>query len=213
MPRHQARLLIVGDQKASLSASRHLRVWDWLNELSPGDLIVVNDTTVLKARLKVKRYGGGVGELLLLEPIGSGKWLCLARPAKRMRPGDYLWLEGNNKEPICLKVSAKDLDTGGRIVQFPVEFFDRDSIERLLNIYGEVPLPPYIERQLDADKSADALRYQTVYAAKSGAVAAPTAGLHFTSELLQSLEERGVRIAKVTLHVGAGTFKPVLPSA
>ncbi len=204
-PRHAARLLIVELARGQLSASRHVNVWDWQQELRSGDLLVLNDTRVLKARLRVRLAGGGNAELLLLEPCGDGMWLCLARPAKRMRPGDHLWLEALDQEPIALTVIEKDLSSGGRIVQFPSCYSDREQIEELLERFGEVPLPPYIDRH----DPNDANRYQTRYALRPGAIAAPTAGLHLSDELLERLKNIGVVFTTVTLHVGLGTFRPV----
>ena len=180
-PRHSARLLMVPQATQGLDEARHGTVWDLLEELQPGDLLVVNDTRVLKARLKVRRSGGGLSELLVLEPRGEGRWLCLARPAKRMRPGDVLSIDGTS---ISLTVLDEDAASGGRLVQFPTDCRDAETIERLLNQWGEVPLPPYIDRH-DPD---DADRYQTRYAQRPGAVAAPTAGLHFSDELLAGLQ-------------------------
>ena len=204
-PRHAARLLMVPPLGADVEQVRHQQVWDWQQELQPGDLLVVNDTRVLKARLRVRRSGGGTAELLVLEPRGDGRWLCLGRPAKKMRPGDQLWLESLEQEPLGLQVLATDEATGGRLIQFPPGCDDAVAIEGLLERYGEVPLPPYIGRH-DAD---DQTRYQTRYAARPGAVAAPTAGLHLSDALLAELEQRGVEMARVTLHVGLGTFRPV----
>ena len=201
-PRHEARLLMAPSHADGVEAARHQTVWDLLEELRPGDLLVVNDTRVLKARLKVRRSGGGVSELLVLEPRGDGRWLCLARPAKRMRPGDQLWIDSTE---LTLKVVAEDPASGGRIVQFPTDCRDAESIEALLNQCGEVPLPPYIDRH----DPADAERYQTRYADRPGAVAAPTAGLHFSDELLAGLQSKGVELTRITLHVGLGTFRPV----
>ncbi|MAI30875.1 MAG: tRNA preQ1(34) S-adenosylmethionine ribosyltransferase-isomerase QueA [Rhodopirellula sp.] len=201
-PRHSARLLMVPRHGEPPSRVRHGQVWDLLELLQPGDLLVVNDTRVLKARLQVRRSGGGLSELLVLDPRGEGRWLCLARPAKRMRPGDYLTIEGTE---IQLKVLDGDAASGGRIVQFPADCKDAETIEGLLSTCGEVPLPPYIDRH-DPD---DAARYQTRYADRPGAVAAPTAGLHFSDELLVALERKGVRLERITLHVGLGTFRPV----
>lgn len=201
-PRHEARLLMAPNHADGVESARHQTVWDLLEELRPGDLLVVNDTRVLKARLKVRRSGGGVSELLVLEPRGDGRWLCLARPAKRMRPGDQLTIDGT---AITLKVLAEDPASGGRIVQFPTDCSDAESIEALLNQCGEVPLPPYIDRH----DPADAERYQTRYADRPGAVAAPTAGLHFSDELLAGLQSKGVELTRITLHVGLGTFRPV----
>ena len=180
----------------------HGQVWDLLEQLQPGDLLVVNDTRVLKARLAVRRSGGGLSELLVLEPQGEGRWLCLARPAKRMRPGDSLTIDGTS---ISLTVLAEDPASGGRVVQFPSDCRDAETIEGLLNDVGEVPLPPYIERH----DPSDSQRYQTRYADRPGAVAAPTAGLHFSDELLAALQRKGVQLARITLHVGLGTFRPV----
>jgi len=204
-PRHAARLLMVPAVGAELEQVRHQTVWDWQNELQPGDLLVVNDTRVLRARLRVRRSGGGWAELLVLEPRGQGRWLCLARPGKKFRPGDQVWLEAQEQEPLPLQVLASDAASGGRIVQFPPGCEDAIAIEALLERYGEVPLPPYINRHDEADQT----RYQTRYAARPGAVAAPTAGLHLSDPLLAAIRARGVQLATVTLHVGLGTFRPV----
>ena len=204
-PRHAARLLMVPPVGAELEQVRHQTVWDWQNALQPGDLLVVNDTRVLRARLRVRRAGGGLAELLVLEPRGQGRWLCLARPGKKLRPGDQVWLEALEQEPLPLQVLASDAASGGRIVQFPPGCEDAIAIEALLERYGEVPLPPYINRHDESDQT----RYQTRYAARPGAVAAPTAGLHLSDALLAAIRARGVQLATVTLHVGLGTFRPV----
>ena len=201
-PRHAARMMMVPPLSQPSASTRHGRVWDLLEELQPGDLLVVNDTRVLKARLKVRRSGGGLSELLVLDPRGEGRWLCLARPPKRMRPGDHLRIEGTQ---IQLTVLDGDAASGGRIVQFPADCKDAETIEGLLSQCGEVPLPPYIERHDPGDSD----RYQTRYADRPGAVAAPTAGLHFSDELMAALERKGVRLTRITLHVGLGTFRPV----
>ena len=215
-PRHQARMLVVGPEPAS----RHRRVWDLGEELRPGDLLVVNDTRVMKARLRAQRASGGSIEILVLEPWraegsaqpapGAADWLCLLRPAKRVRLGEWLELQG----PIGaapagspLKVQVREVDgaSGGRIVRFPAGYGKAADLERLLNLYGEVPLPPYIHRAV----AEDSQRYQTRYAARPGAVAAPTAGLHLSDALLAALAAGGVTIAPITLHVGLGTFRPL----
>ncbi|MEK9632158.1 MAG: tRNA preQ1(34) S-adenosylmethionine ribosyltransferase-isomerase QueA, partial [Synechococcus sp.] len=201
-PRHSARLLMVPPHGEPSMKAGHGQVWDLLEQLKPGDLLVVNDTRVLKARLTVRRSGGGLSELLVLEPRGDGRWLCLARPAKRMRPGDSLTIDGTS---ISLKVLSEDPASGGRVVQFPSHCRDAEAIEGLLNDVGEVPLPPYIERHDPSDSE----RYQTRYAERPGAVAAPTAGLHFSDELLAGLQRKGVQLTRITLHVGLGTFRPV----
>jgi S-adenosylmethionine:tRNA ribosyltransferase-isomerase len=164
---------------------RHQQVWDWRQELQPGDLLVVNDTRVLKVRLRLRCPGGGLAELLVLEPLGDGQWLCLGRPAKKLRPGDQLWLESLEQETLGLEVLASDEATGGRLIQFPRGFDDAEAIEGLLERYGEVTFPPYINRH-DAD---DHSPYQTRYAARPGAVSAPTAGLHLSDALLAGLAE------------------------
>ncbi len=204
-PRHSAGLLILKKDHSGILRSNHAKVWDWLNELKPNDLIVLNNTRVLKARLRVRRSGGGLAELLVLEAKGQGKWLCLARPAKKLRPGETIWLEALEQESISLTVISNDSNTGGKIVQFPSCFSDAESIEGLLERYGEVPLPPYIRSHAQHDSQ----RYQTRYAFHPGAVAAPTAGLHLSDELLEEITKRGIKQAHVTLHVGLGTFRPL----
>ncbi|MEI7666698.1 MAG: tRNA preQ1(34) S-adenosylmethionine ribosyltransferase-isomerase QueA [Synechococcaceae cyanobacterium ELA263] len=236
-PRHAARLLVVEPQAAAAAnaktvgsgskdvvqgdgpgpLARHRRVWDLPQELRPGDLLVVNDTRVLRARLNARRASGGAVELLLLEPAGQATptaadfrpspsdWLCLARPAKRLRPGELLRLEQGDLPPVTLEVVAADAGTGGRVVRFPAACTSPETIEPLLRSYGTIPLPPYIKEH-DAD---DNERYQTRFAARPGAVAAPTAGLHLSDELLAALQQGGVALARVTLHVGLGTFRPL----
>lgn len=213
-PRHAARLLAVdppGDGPAP--HARHLSVWDLQQALRPGDLLVVNDTRVLRARLQARRPTGGAVELLVLEPwqpqpgapAGPGQWLCLAKPAKKLRAGDWLEVVAADQPPLAVQVLGGDPETGGRVVQFPPECTDAAALEPLLVRYGAIPLPPYIH----AHDAADNDRYQTRYAARPGAVAAPTAGLHLSDALLAALRERGVVIATTTLHVGLGTFRPV----
>lgn len=199
-PRHAARMLMVEPSGCSDGL-----VWDLLEQLQPGDLLVVNDTRVLRARLKIRRASGGIGELLVLEPRGGGCWLCLARPAKRLRSGDEVVLIADAQPPLTLKVVGVDEASGGRLIQFPPELVDAANLEPLLLRYGSMPLPPYIHQQEASDND----RYQTCFAARPGAVAAPTAGLHLSQELLQALARKGVEQAMVTLHVGLGTFRPL----
>ena len=200
-PRHEARLLVVQPQ----AGAQHRRVWDLAASLEAGDLLVVNDTRVLQARLAARRASGGAVELLVLEPQGEGRWCCLAKPAKKLRPGDWLTVEAPGQPPLALQVLALDPSTGGRLVQFPADCIDAVALEPLLLRYGAIPLPPYIHQH----SASDSERYQTRYATKPGAVAAPTAGLHLSDALLAELEARGVELARVTLHVGLGTFRPV----
>ena len=200
-PRHDARLLMV--QPAG--GARHGRVWDLQQALRPGDLLVVNDTRVLRARLAARRASGGAVELLVLEPVGGGRWLCLAKPAKKLKPGESITVEAAGQAPLPLQVVDDDPATGGRILQFPPGCTDAAALEPLLLRYGAIPLPPYIHEHSDGDNQ----RYQTCYASKPGAVAAPTAGLHLSDQLLDALAARQVELARVTLHVGLGTFRPV----
>ena len=207
-PRHAARLLAVEAAGVGpVPHARHLSVWDLQQELRPGDLLVVNNTRVLRARLEARRPSGGSVELLVLEPWhgGQGQWLCLAKPAKKLKPGDWIEVVAEGQTPLPLQVLGSDPDTGGRIVQFPLECADAAALEPLLVQYGAIPLPPYIHEHDESDNE----RYQTRYAAKPGAVAAPTAGLHLSDELLAAIRARGVELATTTLHVGLGTFRPV----
>jgi S-adenosylmethionine:tRNA ribosyltransferase-isomerase len=220
-PRHAALMLVVPPCSASAAeesaAPRHLTVWDLQDELRPGDLLVVNNTRVLRARLQARRPSGGLVELLVLEPAGlatpleapftptASDWLCLARPARRLRPGEVLQLEQADQPPVPLEIVAVDRASGGRVVRFPPDCTCPEAIEALLERYGEMPLPPYIRQHDPSDQE----RYQTRFASRPGAVAAPTAGLHLSDELLAALEARGVQRACLTLHVGLGTFRPV----
>tara|TARA_B100000965_G_scaffold14843_1_gene11216 strand:- start:691 stop:1806 length:1116 start_codon:yes stop_codon:yes gene_type:complete len=205
-PRHNAKLMIVNDKSDGALNLTHAKIWNLKDVLKAGDLLVVNNTRVLKARLKIRLSGGGLGELLLMEPRGNGQWLCLGRPARRMRCGDQLWINESTDNSLCLKVMGKDENTGGRLIQFPEEFAGRTAMANLLNLYGEVPLPPYIDKDRS---SAHEEKYQTRFASKPGAIAAPTAGLHLSDELIEILKKRGVRFAQITLHVGLGTFRPL----
>ena len=204
-PRHNARLMIVREKYQDKELSTQNKVWDLVDELEAGDLIVLNDTRVLRARLRVRLLSGIMGELLVIEPFKDGCWLCLARPGRRMRSGDDLILEKHGYPTIALKLISRHMSTGGHIVQFPPQYYDRKRIENMLELYGEVPLPPYIKRQDDSDIN----RYQTRYAVNPGAVAAPTAGLHLSDDLLKALTKKGVLFTTITLHVGLGTFRPL----
>jgi S-adenosylmethionine:tRNA ribosyltransferase-isomerase len=194
--RDQSRLLVV-DRFAG--AIEHKRFVDLPEFLTSGDVLVLNDTRVIKCRLfgnEIQR--GGQVELLLVSELEDGTWETLAKPGRRAKPGKRILL-GEGIAQAEFLVDTKD---GGRRVKIES---DR-SVWDLMRDLGHVPLPPYIKRD---DEAEDVDRYQTVYAKNDGAVAAPTAGLHFTDELLGSLKESGVETAYVTLHVGPGTFKPV----
>jgi S-adenosylmethionine:tRNA ribosyltransferase-isomerase len=186
--RGESRLLVLG------RTSEERRFADLPDLLDPGDLLVVNDTRVIPARLRARRPTGGRVEILLVEREGPASWWCLLRPGRRLPPGAHLAVEGG---PAARVEERAD---GRRRLTF------EQPIEPLLHEIGETPLPPYIDRPVEP---RDRQRYQTVYAARPGAVAAPTAGLHFTPALLAALERRGIRQASLTLHVGPGTFRPV----
>ena len=174
----------------------HRRFYELPEFLRPGDCLVLNDSRVLPARLLGTRSTGGSVELVLLRDLGEGRWECLSRPGKKTRPGAELSF-GDGE----LTATVEDVVEGGnRIVQFHYQGIFLEVLERL----GKMPLPPYIKEELQ-----DAERYQTVYSRELGSAAAPTAGLHFTKELLERIEAKGVRICYVTLHVGLGTFRPV----
>lgn len=170
--------------------------------LNPGDLLVLNDSRVIPARLRAtKVQGGGRLEILLLESLSPLLWTALVRPGKRVRPGTLLGLVGSDPPPQAL-VEAKAED-GVCHLRFP----EGTDVLAFAERHGEVPLPPYIRRT--RPQPEDRSRYQTVYARIPGSVAAPTAGLHFTPELLHTLAQRGIQTCAVTLHVGLGTFAPV----
>ena len=180
----------------STGAWEHRHFTDLLEYLRPGDTLVVNNSRVLPARLMGERPTGGAVEVLLLHDRGEGIWECLTRPGRKTRPGQELIFGGGT-----LRATVVDaLDDGNKLVQFHYEGIFLEILEQL----GKMPLPPYIREEL-----RDQERYQTVYSKISGSAAAPTAGLHFTGELLDRIRAMGVDIAEITLHVGLGTFRPV----
>ena len=174
----------------------HKHFYDIIDYLNPGDCLVMNDSRVLPARLLGNRPSGGAVELLLLKDLGDKKWECLAKPGKKLREGQVVTFGNGELEATVLEVK----DDGNRIVEFHYDGIFLEVLERL----GKMPLPPYIKAEL-----ADQERYQTVYSREVGSAAAPTAGLHFTNDLLERIREKGVQTAFVTLHVGLGTFRPV----
>ncbi len=199
--RSASRMLVV-DRTAGTWAHRQFQ--DLPDYLRAGDCLVLNDTRVLPARLITRRPGGGRMELLLLRPVVEQVWEALARPARRLRVGTVLEFGG--------RLTASVLTQGAEgVVQ--VQLDCQGDLLSALEEVGLTPLPPYIRRphqeEDTAHERADRERYQTVYAQTPGAVAAPTAGLHFTPEMLAALETRGVAVARLTLHVGLGTFRPV----
>ena len=174
----------------------HRHFYDLLDYLREGDCMVFNDSRVLPARLIGARPTGGSVELVLLRDLGEGRWECLSRPGRKTKPGtEILFVNGE------LKATVESVAEGGnRIVRFDYEGIFLEVLERL----GKMPLPPYIREELQ-----DSERYQTVYSREIGSAAAPTAGLHFTKELMEKIAAKGVKLCYVTLHVGLGTFRPV----
>ena len=198
--RTDARMLVVHCGSGKLE---HRSIRDIGDYLRADDLLVVNNTRVIKARVYGHKVAsGGAIELLLLEPTSQGCWLALCRASRQPKPGTKLSLADGRIEAVVLRQGE-----AGRIeIQLESAYPLFDVLEEL----GDVPLPPYINRRgQEAERDTDAERYQTVYASKPGAVAAPTAGLHFTPELFAALAEKGVSKAEITLHVGIGTFRPV----
>ena len=178
-------------------ARRHTHFYDLPSLLRPGDCLVLNDSRVLPARLIGRREpGGGAAEVLLLIDRGEKVWECLVRPGRRLKAGTRLSFGDGTLTAQVLEVC----ENGNRLVRFQYEGIFLETLERL----GKMPLPPYIKAEL-----ADPERYQTVYSRAVGSAAAPTAGLHFTKELLAQVEAMGVTVCYVTLHVGLGTFRPV----
>ena len=174
----------------------HRHFYDIIDYLQPGDCLVMNDSRVLPARLLGHRPTGGAVEVLLLRDLGEKKWECLCKPGRKMQVGSEVIF--GNGELSCVVTEVKE--DGNRIVEFRYEGIFLEVLERL----GKMPLPPYIKAEL-----ADQERYQTVYSREVGSAAAPTAGLHWTEELLEKARQKGVKTAFVTLHVGLGTFRPV----
>ena len=191
--RDHSRLLHVDKRTGEL---QHRHFYDLPDYLHEGDCLVLNDSRVLPARLIGTRPTGGSVELVLLRDLGEGRWECLSRPGRKTRPGQEL-LFGDGELTATVEAVTEG---GNRIVQFHYEGIFLEVLERL----GKMPLPPYIKEEL-----ADGERYQTVYSRELGSAAAPTAGLHFTKELLAQIAAKGVKICYVTLHVGLGTFRPV----
>jgi S-adenosylmethionine:tRNA ribosyltransferase-isomerase len=199
--RDASRLLVLSRQPLAVSRQQYPVTHHVFSDLSSfvqaGDVVVVNDSRVIPARLIAQRAGGGKAEVLLVAREDDGTWRALVRPGGRIRAGSVLRLEGDDRIEV-----VERLATGERRVRLEGEGGDEGVMARR----GRVPLPPYIRRDPTPE---DTVRYQTVYADAPGSVAAPTAGLHFTPALLAAIEARGARIARVTLHVGPGTFRPV----
>ena len=193
LQRDSSRLLVL-DRETGKTAHKHF--YDVIDYLQPGDCLVMNNSRVLPARLLGHRPTGGAVEVLLLRDLGQKRWECLVKPGKKMQVGQEVIF--GNGELTATVVAVQD--DGNRVVEFRYEGIFLEVLERL----GKMPLPPYIKAEL-----ADQERYQTVYSKESGSGAAPTAGLHFTNDLLDKIRAKGIKTAFVTLHVGLGTFRPV----
>lgn len=191
-PRDASRLMVV---RPDADALEHRTFRDVLDYLTPGDVLVVNTSRVRPARLRARKETGGQVELLILKPRGENVWEALVHPGRRVPPGTRLLAEGGLVAEVLDRTEA-----GGRLVRFS----GPASLDDALNAHGEMPLPPYIHERLN-----DPERYQTVYSQAVGSAAAPTAGLHFTPDLLARARSMGVTVAEITLHVGLDTFRPV----
>ena len=191
--RDSSRLCVLDKETGKVS---HKHFYDILDYLRPGDCLVMNDSRVLPARLLGHRPTGGAVEVLLLRDLGDKKWECLCKPGRKMQVGCGV-IFGNGELTATVTAVKED---GNRIVEFHYDGIFLEVLERL----GKMPLPPYIKEELQ-----DQERYQTVYSREVGSAAAPTAGLHFTEELLERAGEKGIKTAFITLHVGLGTFRPV----
>jgi len=191
--RDNSRLMVLDRDTGKVT---HKHFYDILDYLKPGDCLVMNDSRVLPARLLGLRPTGGAVEVLLLRDLGNKCWECLCKPGRKMQVGNEV-IFGNGELTATVKAVQED---GNRVVEFHYEGIFLEVLERL----GKMPLPPYIKAEL-----ADQERYQTVYSREVGSAAAPTAGLHWTNELLEQARAKGVKTAFVTLHVGLGTFRPV----
>ena len=191
--RDMSRLMVL-DRKNKTIAHRSFR--DVLEYLNPGDVLVINDTRVVPARLYGNRRSGAKIETLFLRNLGDDTWECLVKPGNKVPVGDVIvFADGQMTGTVIDKTPS-----GGRVIRFETS----RTVDEIVEEFGEMPLPHYIKHKLD-----DPERYQTVYNEHKGSVAAPTAGLHFTPELLSEIEQMGVKIARLTLHVGLGTFRPV----
>lgn len=193
-PRDHARLMLVDRENKKIE---HKHFYDIIDYLHEGDILVRNSTKVIPARLFGHKETGGILEILLIKRIDLDTWECLLKPAKKLKLGQKLYV-GQNNELVAELIEIKD--DGNRVLKFTYE----GAFEEVLDKLGNMPLPPYIVESL---KEKD--RYQTVYAQKGESVAAPTAGLHFTKELLEKIEKKGIKIVDIFLEVGLGTFRPV----
>jgi len=206
VPRDSSRLLVVNSPETGKTIPPLHHIFRDLSELlKPGDLLVMNNTKVIPARLYGCKSTGAEVEVLLLEERRHNCWLALVKPGKRFKVGsEIIFTAGGEgkKQTLTATVVESDAETGGRLLQFDLPA--AVPLVQVLGKFGEIPLPPYITASTAADE-----QYQTVYAQEEGAIAAPTAGLHFTPDLLEKLRNCGINQAFITLHVGVGTFRPV----
>jgi S-adenosylmethionine:tRNA ribosyltransferase-isomerase len=193
-PRDSSRLLVVDRDRNLL----HQHFYDLLDFLRSGDLLVFNNTKVIPARMYGHKQSGVPVEILLMEPVGPDRWLALVKPGKRLPIGSTIIFAEN------VKATVERIETTTRARELQFHIPAGADLDKIIEQLGKMPLPPYV-----TDSHADPARYQTIYADISGAIAAPTAGLHFTEELFQKLADKGIDKAFVTLHVGIGTFRPV----
>tara|TARA_Y100000589_G_scaffold322949_1_gene356728 strand:+ start:1855 stop:2991 length:1137 start_codon:yes stop_codon:yes gene_type:complete len=205
--RHESRMMIVRGLCNKEKCSTNKFTKDIIDELNQGDLIVVNNTKVMKARLHVHLENKSLIEILVLDRLNGSIWLCLAKPAKKLKVSKFVNVNSLKGENIQLKIVGIDKETGGRFIKFPNTINNLKSMNNFLDIHGEIPLPPYIRK--DDKLSFHESYYQTQYAKEPGAVAAPTAGLHLSEIVLTNLKKKGIKILPITLHVGYGTFKPI----
>ncbi|WP_018963198.1 tRNA preQ1(34) S-adenosylmethionine ribosyltransferase-isomerase QueA [Coprothermobacter platensis] len=188
-PRDRCRMLVLHRDTGVLEDKFFYQIAEYIK---PGDVLVLNNTKVLKARVRGIRQTGGAVEILLVRPLPENQWECLIKPLRRIKADEKIILNGGAEITFVQRMDHT------AIVQF---YMSPQELDQYLNQWGEVPTPPYIKRKVSFEE------YQTVYAEKPGAVAAPTAGLHFTNELLKQLEESGIKVTYVTLHVALGTFE------
>lgn len=199
--RDEAKMLVVDKITGDMV---HKHFYDFIDYLNPNDVLILNNTKVIPARLLGKKETGANIEIFLTRYLGNNDWQAIIRNSKRLKDGDIVTISDILKVLIKKKSEANN---DGNIPEHLVELiYSNGSMEEILNKTGKIPLPPYIQREVEEKDKED---YQTVYAKVSGSVAAPTAGLHFTSEILEKIEKKGIKIAYVTLNVGLGTFLPV----
>lgn len=223
--RHESKLLVLD---RAMSEIHHSRFSDIASYLNPGDLLIVNDTRVLPARLLARRRSGGEVRIQLIKACTRNNhlWEAMGMPLRRIKPGEYLHIETPEEsgtgpvqktvKEILIEEIIEDADGYKRLI---INFLTNENMRSILSKAGHAPLPPYIRRELgpadhdlDEKRKEDLSRYQTIFASAPGAVAAPTAGLHFSETVFDSLRAKGINVEHITLHVGAGTFKPITSS-